>query len=221
MIWLLLFLAAAPQPAPFKDETLAYTINWPSGLGLGESRMRAARAGERWELEFTLEAAIPGLDITSRFRSITGDDFCSLELEKRLQHGKRKANERTAFDPAKGVATRETLGGGGKTEIPAAGCARDALAFLYHLRRELAQGRLPAPQNVFLGAQYRVALQYAGSAPVRVNDVPMEADRLTLAIKGPASEHTAEIFFARDPVRTPLMVRVPFPLGAFSMELVR
>jgi hypothetical protein len=50
---------------------------------------------------------------------------------------------------------------------------------------------------------------------------PTQADRFSARVKGPASEHSIEIYFARDPARTPVLVRVPFPLGIFSMELVR
>lgn len=212
----------APElPEPAAEETLVYTVNWPSGLSLGESRMLARRAGDRWDLEFALEAAVPGFDIDDQYRSIAADDYCSLEFEKRFAHGKRKAHERTTFDIQKGLATRETLGGGGKTEIPFSACARDGLAFLYHLRRELSQGRLPAVQNVFFGAQYRVSVQYAGSQTLRISEKPAEADRLVVSLKGPASEHTVEVFFARDAARTPLMVRLSLELGTFSMELVR
>lgn len=210
--------AAASQPV---EETLSYTVNWPSGLSLGEGRMTARRAGDRWELQFVLDAAVPGFEVSDRVRSVATEDFCSLELEKRLTHGKRKANERTTFDIEKGAATRETVGGGGKSEAPISTCARDALAFLHYLRRELSQGRLPPPQNVFFGAQYRVTVQYGGSLALRVGEAPVEADRLTVSVKGPASEHSFELYFARDAGRTPVMVRFPLELGTFSMELVR
>jgi len=213
--------AVPALPGPAAEETLVYTVNWPSGLSLGESRMLARRAGDRWDLEFVLEAAVPGFDVNDQYRSVAAADYCSLEFEKRLAHGKKKARERTSFDIQKGLATRETLDGGGKTEIPFSACARDGLAFLYHLRRELSQGRLPAVQNVFFGAQYRVSVQYAGSQTLRISEKPADADRLTVLLKGPASEHTVELFFARDAPRTLLMARLPLELGTFSMELVR
>lgn len=224
MIWEFLLLAvlqAVPSPDPWSDETLNYTVNWPSGLSLGEASLRARRTGDRWELEFTLEAAVPGFAVHDHHRSIAGEGFCSHELEKRFQHGQKQGHERTSFDPERGAATRETLGGGGKSEIPAPPCPRDGLTFLYHLRRELAQGRLPPAQDVFFGARYRVSFQFAGYQTIRVNEVPAEAERLRVSLKGPASEHSFDMFFARDAVRTPLLVRAPFPLGVFSMELVR
>ncbi len=230
MIHFLLLLACSSgfcQPAgppgndTIREEALNYTVNWPSGLSLGESKLTAKRAGGRWELEFALEAAVPGFEVNDMVRSIALDEFCSVEFEKQLKHGKRKAHERTTFDARRGVATRQTLGGGGKTEIPASPCSRDALAFLYFLRSELGQGRLPAAQTVFFGAQYRTGVQYRGAQRLVLNDAAVEADRLTVSLKGPASEHTFEIYFARDAVRTPLLIRVPLALGTFSMELVR
>jgi hypothetical protein len=47
------------------------------------------------------------------------------------------------------------------------------------------------------------------------------ADRLIVTVKGPASEMSFEIFFARDPARTPVIIRVPLSPGMFSLELAR
>ena len=224
MMWELLLLAASQLGAPAEPsaaESLHYSVNWPSGLSLGEASLHARRVGEGWELEFILEAALPGFAVKDHYRSAARDGFCTLELHKEFKHGKREGRERTSFDPERGVATRETLGGGGKSELAAPACARDALAFLYYLRRELQHGRLPPAQEVFFGARYQVSLRYAALQTVRVNEVPMQAERFDVHLKGPASEHSLEIFFARDAVRTPVLVRVPFPMGVFSMELVR
>jgi hypothetical protein len=46
-------------------------------------------------------------------------------------------------------------------------------------------------------------------------------DHVLVSIKGPKSDATAEIFFARDAARTPLLVKVPLSLGTVSVELVR
>ncbi|MGC8793123.1 MAG: DUF3108 domain-containing protein [Bryobacteraceae bacterium] len=220
LLWLML-LDAAPPGSPVSEETLNYSVNWPSGLSLGEASFRARRAGERWELEFELEAALPGFAVRDRYRSVASGDFCAVELEKQFRHGARKGHERTGFDAKRGVAVRETLGGGGKSEVPAPGCPRDALGFLYYVRRELGQGRLPAPQEIFFGARYQVSVEYRGLQTVRVNEIPMQADRFQASVKGSACEHSFEVFFARDAARTPVLVRVPFPMGVFSMELVR
>jgi hypothetical protein len=209
-------------PAPFSDESLAYSVNWPSGLSLGEAQLVAKRAGDRWRFALSLDAAVPSFIVSDSYQSTAVNDFCSLEFVKTFTHGNKKGGEKLTFDAQKGVATRQTLvSGGGKSEIAAPGCARDALAFLYFLRRELSQGRIPPAQTVFFGASYQLRLEYGGVQTIRVNDRKMEAERLRASVKGPASETSFEIFLARDAVRTPVMVRVPFALGTFSMELVR
>ena len=217
-----LLAAASAQAPPFGEETLNYAVNWPSGLSLGEGRMEAKKAGDRWEFALTLEAALPGFAVNDRYRSIAGPkDFCSLEFEKDATHGKRKARERTSFDLGKAVATRETLGGGGKSELPIPACPKDALTFLYYVRSELSQGRLAPAQTIFFGAPYQVKLEYGGTQNLRIGETRVEADRLTAAVKGPASSITFELFFAREAARTLVLVRVPFSMGVFSMELVR
>ena len=89
----------------------------------------------RWDLRFTLDAAVPGLQVADRYRSLATPELCSLEFEKDLTDGKRLTRELTMFDPQTGSATRQTLGGGGKSEMPISTCAKDALAFLYYLRQ--------------------------------------------------------------------------------------
>ncbi|MBM3744775.1 MAG: DUF3108 domain-containing protein [Acidobacteria bacterium] len=218
--WLLL-AAGAVLAQSTGEEALIYAVNWPSGLSLGEARLETKRAGARWQIQLTLEAALPGFAVNDRYQSIVTETWCSLELEKQFAHGQRKGHERTSFDPARSVATRETLGGGGKSELPAPACPRDALAYLYWLRRELGQGRLPAPQTVYFGAAYQIRLEYGGTQTLRLGDERTQADRLVAVVKGPVAELKFEVFFARDPARTLVLARVPFPSGVFSMELVR
>jgi len=217
---------AQPPASPFQDETLHYNVNWPSGLSLGEGQLRARRVqgaaaeAHHWEFELTLEASIPGFQVIDRFRSLATAEFCSLELEKSSTHGKRKTQEKSSFDANRSLVTRVTSGGGA-SESPIGTCAKDALAFVYHLRQQLAQGRQPPAQKVWLGAGYDVRLQYAGVQSLPRGDTRVEADRLLVTFKGPASEMTFEMFFARDPARTLMLVKVPFLLGTFAMELAR
>jgi hypothetical protein len=217
-----------PQIGPIPDEeTLQYAVNWPSGLSLGEARTmaRTARPAEgrpaRREFEFILDASVPGFVVADRFRSVATPGLCSLEFGKDSSHGKRKAQERSTFDPERKVVTRVTLGGGGQSEIPVAACAKDALTFLYFLRQELHSGRLPPAQTILFGAPYQIRLQHAGVQSIVSGDSRVEADRLTAILKGPASEVTFEMWFARDEPRTLLQVRASLPTGVFSMELVR
>ena len=76
-------------------------------------------------------------------------------------------------------------------------------------------------QKAYYGAPYDTRVQFMGSQVVRVNDAQMDTDRILVTIKGPASENTIEMFFARDAIRTPVLVRVPLAMGKFSMEIVR
>ncbi len=41
------------------------------------------------------------------------------------------------------------------------------------------------------------------------------------AVKGPKADFQFDIFFARDAARTPLSIRIPLPLGIFTLDLVR
>jgi hypothetical protein len=211
---------AAKSSAQFDSESLNYNVNWPSGLSLGEAQLSAQKTGTGWALSFHLDAGVPGFAVVDRFRSATSQDLCSASFDKDVAHGKRKSKEKITFDSSRNLAIRQTLGGG-KGEMPTPSCARDALAYLYHVRTELAQGRIPAAQPVFYGAPYQIRLEYGGTQKVRVNDAMVEADRMVANLKGPASEHTFEMYFARDTARTPVLVKVPLAMGSFSMELVR
>ncbi len=223
----LLLAAAAPAAqsgTPSAGETLTYDVNWPSGLSLGEAQIKAVPAsgagpGAGWDLSMSIDAAIPGFSVADRFRSSVGPDFCSLEFDKQISHGKRATHERVTFDPATGSAKRETIKGG-HSQLSLPPCAKDALAFLHFLRRELAEGRLPASQTVVFGAEYKLRLEHAGRLRVKAGGGEFETDRIKVAATGPASETSIEIYFAQDKTRRPLLIRVPLALGSFSMELV-
>jgi len=224
----LLALAAgsAPQTVPFaEDEVLNYSVNWPSGLSLGECEMSAKMtrdaqgAAVQWRFEFRLDAAVPGYAVRDHFVSIATPALCSLRLEKSAMHGRRTAKETTVFDIGAGIAHRETAGGG-KSEIPIGQCPRDALTFLYFLRAELSQGRLPPPQKVFLGAEYEIRLRYLGTKQVRLDDTIQTADQISAQVKGPVAEHTFELLIGQEEARRPLRITVRLELGSFSMDLL-
>ncbi len=223
----LLLLAAILASA--SGETLHYSVNWPSGLSLGEASLRSDRTGQGtasapgWEFELNLDASVPGFAIRDQYHSTANSDLCSEQLEKKTSRGSRKSQERVTFDPGGNTATREAVRGdrtGGKSELSVPSCARDALTLLQFVRNELAQGRVPPQQPAILGAAYQVRLEYLGNAPVRLGNQEMDADRFRTSIKGPASDLTLEMFFARDAVRTPLMVKIPLPLATFDVELI-
>jgi hypothetical protein len=216
--------AAASDPAgfPFTSETLHYAVNWPSGVSLGEVHMTATRTktDEPWAFDLALDAAVPGFGVMDRYHATASRDLCSMTFEKEFTHGPRKSHERLDFDQRQNVAHRETVGGG-KSDVSISQCARDALTFLYFARRELGQGRVPPQGDILFGGVYQARLQYTGAQTVRVNGKTVETDRVVATLKGPASEISFEIFFARDAARTPVVIRVPLSLGTFSMELAR
>ena len=216
-------MLSPPGRAQVSEESLTYNVNWPSGLSLGEVQLKAAKiaggeGGTGWSFDFSLDAAVPGFAVADRYSSLTTGEFCSIQFDKQLSHGGKSGKEQTKFDQQAGSATRETAGGG-SSKLQTGSCARDALAALYHLRRELSQGRLPPPQTVYFGSPYQLRLEFSGRQRLTIGGEQFEADRLRATLKGPASETTIEMFFAQDSSRRPLLMRAPTPLGVFSMEL--
>jgi hypothetical protein len=215
--------------ASASGETLHYSIDWPSGLSLGEAILRSDRTGEGtaatpgWDFELNLDASVPGFAIRDQYHSTANLDFCSEQLQKKTSRGARKSEERVTFDPDKNTVIRETVRGdrsGGRTEVNVPSCGRDALTLLQFVRKELAQGRVPPQQPAILGAAYQVRLEYLGSTPVRLGNQQIDADRFRTSIKGPASDLTLEMFFAHDAVRTPVMLKIPLSLATFTVELI-
>jgi len=201
-------------------ESLRYSINWASGLSLGEATLRADKGKEAWDFEVTMDASIPGFALRDDYRSAATLDLCSLELDKTFTHGTRKADEKVTFDQQNHTATRQTQNGGGKTDLSISACAKDALTFMQFARSELAQGRLAPQQSVDFGSLYNVRIEFTGAQKIKFGDQTADADRILATIKGPTTDVTVEIFFARDAARTPLLARIPLPLGSFTVELI-
>lgn len=206
---------------PASAESLRYSINWASGLSLGEATLRADKGKENWEFEVTMDASIPAFVLHDDYRSAATLDLCSLELNKTFTHGAKKADEMTTFDQHNHTATRQTQNGGGKSDLEIPACAKDALTFMQFARNELAQGRLAPQQQVVFGSLYDVRLEYTGSQKIKSGNQMVDADRIVATIKGPTTNLTVEIFFARDAARTPLLAKIPLALGTFTVELVR
>jgi hypothetical protein len=208
---------------PFQNETLHYSVNWPSGLSLGEATVTASHSDAGWNFGLALSVGIPGFPIADKYRSSATADLCTTELQRDLSHGNKKVVEKTTFDQTNGTAQRQTLtpAGGGKSDLSFHGCGRDALAFWFFARRELGQGRVPPPETVFFGSGYSARMDYTGALTVPVADKPTVTDHLVTHIKGPASDFSFEIFYARDAARTPLLIKIPVSVGTISLELVR
>jgi hypothetical protein len=222
LLWITLLASAC-------GETLHYSINWPSGLSLGEASLSSDRTTEGsasapgWEFDLNLDASVPGFTIRDQYHATANSELCSWQLEKKTSRGARKSEERVIFDPNKTTAIREAVRGdrtGGQVELSVPTCARDALTLLQFVRKELAQGRLPSQQPAILGAAYQVRLEYLGNTRVTLGNQQLDTDRFRTTIKGPASDLTLELFLARDAVRTPVMLKIPLSLATFSVELI-
>lgn len=218
--------AAAPVEPKAVTETLRFEVTWPSGLSLGEGEMTSTFDGAKHDMSFKVEAAVPGFAVVESATSVATPNFCSLEFNKSSERGKRKAEEQTIFDAGKLTAARKTLKIGtaksdGKSEMKIGSCPKDALTFLYFLRRELVAGRLPASQPVYYGGPYPVRVQYIGTQSVRSGAEMIEADKLTATIKNASGEFAVSLLFARDAKRTPISVTIPVAVGKFTVEFSR
>ena len=212
-------MAATANGFPFTGENLTYSVNWPSGLSLGEAHLRASREGANWSFDLMLDASVPGFDVNDHYHSSATPDFCSISFERTSTHGTRKTQETETV--ADGQVTRQTANGGGKSNFKAPACVKDALTFLFFARRELGQGRVPPTQQILYGPLHTVRLDYVGAPVIQIAGKPEQSDMLICTMTGPASTIKFEMYFARDAARTPLLIKVPLQMGSFAMELVR
>jgi Protein of unknown function (DUF3108) len=204
-----LFLLVPVMVCAAADETLRYSLKWPTGITMGKAELKTTQGGTR--SEFELDASLPGIPATGLFSSRMNAAGCTNEFSKKYELGYRKSSERTSVDGTK--ARRETSNGG-KSTFEAGECARDALAYLGLFRKVLSVGDKPKSRRILFGAQYELTMDYPKPAGTDIETVQFH-------LKGPASQHTFEIDFLRDATRTPLRVRVPLAMGKFVLELVR
>jgi Protein of unknown function (DUF3108) len=216
--FLLLALTAIAADSPLPNEALRYSVNWPTGVSLGEAQLSASSSAAHMHFQFNLDATAPAFTVSDRFNSDASGSFCSSEFDKSTAHGSRKTNEKETFDSKAGTVTRGSVAS--QSEGNSA-CTKDALTFLYFVRQELSQGRLPQEETVYFGAPYEVRLSNAGSESLKVGGASVDAERISASVTGPSSSISFEMLFLKDPARTLAVVRVPLSLGTFSMELVK
>jgi hypothetical protein len=202
---LLLGVVAGPLCA---DEALVYNLKWPTGVAHGRSELRITQGSTN--IEFKLDASLPGIPASGTFISKMDGKGCSKDFVKRYEFGFRRSSEHITIEDGQG--RRETANGGTST-FDAGECEHDALAFLQFLRAELIAGRKPAGATILFGARYSLTLDY----PQPTGD----AETVKVTVKGPGSTHSFEIDFLRDALRTPARVRVPLMMGKFLLEIAR
>ena len=56
---------------------------------------------------------------------------------------------------------------------------------------------------------------------ITVGDKQTVTDHLVAHAKGPSSDFAFEVFYARDPARTPLLIKIPVAIGTITLELAR
>ncbi len=207
---------------PFTDEDLNYAIVWPTGTSLGEAHLHARHSSANWNFALTLDASVPGFTIKDSYHSDIVPDFCSVSFDRATSHGSHTTQEKETIDRERGIAARSTLSGdGAKNEIPVPACVKDALAYLYYSRREMGQGRVPAAQDILLGALHPIRVDYVGAPMITLNGKQVQSDEVTCTFYNGPSEVSFDIYYARDAARTPLRITAPFAMGKFSMELIR
>jgi hypothetical protein len=81
----------------------------------------------------------------------------------------------------------------------------------------MGQGRVPPANTIVFGGGYEIRLEYLGTETFQ----GAITDRLAAAVRGPSSTVNFDVLFARDPARSPVLIRLPLPLGVFSLELAR
>lgn len=207
---------------PFTDEDLNYAIVWPTGVSLGEAHLHARHTGDKWNFSFTLDAGIPGYTVRDSYHSDIVPDFCSTSFDRTSTHGSHVVSEKETIDRERGIATRGPLSGNGAgNQVAVPACVKDALAYLFYSRREMGQGRVPAAEDVLLGALHPIRVDYVGAPVIKMNGKDVQTDEVTCTWNTGSSAYSFDVYYARDAARTPLRITVPFAVGKFSMELLR
>lgn len=210
--------AGAQQGFPFTNESLKYSIVYSSGLSLGGASFNAAHSAAGWSFDATLDAAVPGFNVSDMLRGSANDQLCSTEFTRDINNGSKKTREKTTFDEKSGKGHRVTTlpQDGGESTFTIPTCARDALTYVYYARRELGQGRVPHPQEIYYGGSYWTKMDYAGAQNITINKKSILTDHVVVSVKGPKSDFSFEVFYARDAARTPLEIRVPAAAGTLT-----
>ncbi len=225
-LWLGLAGASVAQAQPLAEgfthgEFLQFSLDWPSGLSAGVAEFEARFLDPGWRFEATVRASHPKLEIDDRFISETDGQLCSQRFEKHIRHGNRRASELLRFSGDTVERTNLERAGEERPGTARAGnCARDALAFVYFLRSELAAGRIPAEGTVHFGAGYGVRLEHAQERWLVWEGERQLVDEVHVSVSGPQAAHAVSAFFGRTEGRQPLLFRMTLDETGFTMRLL-
>jgi uncharacterized protein DUF3108 len=214
--------APAGWPVLASGETLDYNLIWPSGISLGEGSLKASHSGKRIFLEAAVDADLPQYHAVYNFSSETDEQLCSIRFHQRLREGKSTTDDSFEFDQEHHKVRRTVGGHSTESEIP--GCARDPLALLYYFRQQLAVGKLPVgtPESkgtFYLGGNFSAQYDAVTPEKVKLGSKEWDGDRFLIRVAGPNGNQSLEVWIRPDASRTPVAVRVVFPLATFSAEL--
>lgn len=221
---LALLLGPCPVERQFAQapiaEHLFYSITWPSGLAFGRAELRSRFTDPGWRFESSLRASLPGTEIDGTFVSRTDDSTCSSEFEKHLLRGTRRTHEHLRFSPGSVTRTNlESSDGQPPGVMPTGTCARDALSLLYHLRHDLAMGRIPSSAEAFFGARYQLRLEHSQTRRLVLDGERHVVDEVRMSLQGPAASHTVVVSFGRDAARTPLLFELEWEDTIYRMQI--
>ena len=136
---------------PFTDEDLNYSLNWPSGINLGEAHLHAKRAGAKWDFAIHTRSGHPGFrGAGTSIAAQSAPDLCSMSFDRSTVHGLAQGEKGNQSTRGRGIATRVSKGGRRDSEFRCRSCVKDALTYLFYTREELGQGRVPAAQKILL-----------------------------------------------------------------------
>ncbi len=188
---------------------------------MGEAVLNASHVGQEVRLSLTVDADLPQHNASYSISSVATQELCSLRFRQHSQEGRHSWEESLDFDQERHEA-RYTRGAQ-VSAVSVPECARDPLTLLYFFRRQLAFQEVPRGQphnGVFhLGADFSVSFEAVTPETVRMGTKAWEGDRYLISYVGPGGRNSFEVWIRPDLSRTPVAIKVAFPLATYTAEL--
>ena len=200
-----------------RGERRVYQLLWPSGVSLGEAVLEASSDGEEIHLQATVEAKLPQHDVHYVFSAVATQELCSLRFQQQISEGSRAWEESFEFDPVTRQVRRTRNGQSSVTTVPE--CPRDPLTFLYYFRGQLASGKTPGMEELFLGTTIPLRSEAVAPETVKLGSREWEGDRFLVTYTPPGGEKFFEVWVHPGSARVPVGAKVPLALAIFAAEL--